>query len=119
MHVKHYHPEHAVNHSPTVTDLAFIRTHKEEAPGTETELEAAILDYQCLYLKAPRGSMESLVPALLDLRRTSSRFPMENFSSRRKLPSRRSPRSALKTRSRPTGSSPNQQLSQKQIMSRR
>ena len=35
MHVKHYHPEHAVTHSPTVTDLAFIRTHKEEAAVTE------------------------------------------------------------------------------------
>ena len=37
MHVKHYHPEHALTHSPTVTDLAFIRTHKEEAPGMDIE----------------------------------------------------------------------------------
>ena len=38
MHVKHYHPEHAVIHSPTVTDLAFIRTHKEEAAGRQVAL---------------------------------------------------------------------------------
>ena len=37
MHVKHYHPEHAVTHSPTVTDLAFTRTHKEEASGVGNE----------------------------------------------------------------------------------
>ena len=38
MHVKHYHPEHAVTHSPTVTDLAFIRTHKEEAAGRQMDI---------------------------------------------------------------------------------
>ena len=42
MHVKHYHPEHADIRSPTVTDLAFIRTHKEEAGGSERELESQL-----------------------------------------------------------------------------
>jgi len=37
MHVKHYHPEHAHVHSPTVTDLAFNRTVKEEVPGSVNE----------------------------------------------------------------------------------
>ena len=38
MHVKHYHPEHAHVHSPTVTDLAFNRNLKEEVPGTDSVL---------------------------------------------------------------------------------
>ena len=55
MHVKHYHPEHAVIHSPTVTDLAFIRTHKEEAPGTATDIESPFYWILNVYIyRSPR-----------------------------------------------------------------